>query len=88
MRPGSDNTPRSSTRPLYFNDFDKLFVALGDGDASVSLAPFRKTGSPVPPVLRALPVSFELATAHIVRGQWTPKNCAQKLCITGGLPTW
>jgi hypothetical protein len=43
---------------LCFNNFHKLFVALGDGDAGVSLAPLRQTGRPVPPLLRALLVSF------------------------------
>ena len=43
----------SSTRPLCFNDFHKPLAALGDGDAGVSLAPFRKTGSPAPPLLGA-----------------------------------
>jgi hypothetical protein len=53
---------RSAFWPLCFNDFGKLFVALGDGDASVSTAALRKAGSLVPPRLGALPVSFGIPT--------------------------
>ena len=49
---------RSAFCPLCFNDFCKPFVALGDGDATVSRAALRKAGSLVPPLLGALPVSF------------------------------
>ena len=51
---------RSAFRPLCFNNFCKLFVALGEDDASVSLAALRKTGSLVPPRLGALLVSFRI----------------------------
>ena len=61
MRPEIGQCTRygSSTRPLCFNDVHKPLVALRDGDASVSLAALRKAGSSVPPLLGALPVSFE-----------------------------
>src|SRR6476620_760069 len=49
---------RSAFPPPCFNDFCKPFVALGDGDASVSRAALRKAGSLVPPLLGALLVSF------------------------------
>jgi hypothetical protein len=47
----------SAAGPLCFNDFRKPFVALGDGDAGVSVAPLRKAGRPVPPLLGSLLVS-------------------------------
>ena len=60
LRQGRGPAPliRSAFWPLCFNDFCKLFVALGEGDASVSLAALRKAGSLVPPLLGALLVSF------------------------------
>ena len=61
-RRGSVRLIRSGFWPPCFNDFCKPFVALGDGDATVSRAALRKAGSLVPPLLGALPVSFGIPT--------------------------
>jgi hypothetical protein len=56
--PASDPLAGSATGPLYFNELYELFIALGEGDTSVSLAPLRKAGSLIPPGFGALLVSF------------------------------